>query len=536
MKQSPFEQQVRRWTQSGLAVAAGVALLTLAYQLLFSIHIVGPSEGLVVAKKWGTAAPWTAYQLSADILAPSTSHRGIQPTAPLSTGVHFLMPFLYDVRRVRAVEIKPDQVGVRVRLHGRELDEGQVIAGPEQKGILAPIDTNGQYLLNDFAEQMIIRPAAIVPAGHVGVQVEMSSGTWLSPQARATTPDERDLAYVVGDLGQVRGVLPGTLEAGTHYVNPFKLRIIPVDVRSTLLRMSEQDRIQFPSSDGFLISLEGEVRWRIDEKEAAMAFVKFIDEGTEAHAAVEHKLILPEARAFSRIEGSKCSAAEFIDGKTRSEFQKKFSDTLAVRCREHHIIIEAARITQITVPDEIATIIRQRYKLREETQAIEAEIAAEKQQITYEQSKKLQDREKREKAIAAEMESLRTKTEQEREVGLIQARQEEQVATQKLLASEFQVRAMVERARARAEVIRKQNAAEAAGFRVSKDAFGSGEAYARYELMRRLAPSIQSILGNTEGELGSMLRDMFAGGPRTPEDAKTPEPPGDAPKQPEGGR
>src|SRR5690606_18123348 len=72
------------------------------------------------------------------------------------------------------------------------------------------------------------------------------------------------------------------------------------------------------------------------------------------------KLILPRARGFSRIEGSKHPAVNFIVGETRQKFQSDLENHLRAKSKGWGIDIKAVMVSKIIVPDEIASINRDR--------------------------------------------------------------------------------------------------------------------------------------------------------------------------------
>ena len=72
------------------------------------------------------------------------------------------------------------------------------------------------------------------------------------------------------------------------------------------------------------------------------------------------KVILPRARGFSRIEGSKNPAKNYIMGDTRQQFQDNLEAHLRKQCALWGVDIKSVLIRNITPPDEIASIIRDR--------------------------------------------------------------------------------------------------------------------------------------------------------------------------------
>ena len=87
------------------------------------------------------------------------------------------------------------------------------------------------------------------------------------------------------------------------------------------------------------------------------------------------------------------------------------------------------------------------------------------------------------------------------------AEQKLKVAQTQLEATKDKASAILAKAEAEAEVIKFDNAAEAAGLAAQVAAFdGDGAAMARNMLLGKIAPSFRTILGNSEGP----LMDLFS--------------------------
>ena len=122
--------------------------------------------------------------------------------------------------------------------------------------------------------------------------------------------------------------------------------------------------MSFPSKDGFPISLDGIIEFRVIPETSAQTYVTFNDVTNDkpgASAIAEEiiaKVIMPNARAFCRLRGSNSSARDFIGGETRTAFQTEFQDALAATCRTQGIEILQALITKIKPPEAIAEPLR----------------------------------------------------------------------------------------------------------------------------------------------------------------------------------
>ena len=82
-----------------------------------------------------------------------------------------------------------------------------------------------------------------------------------------------------------------------------------VNIQSQRFELSGADAISFLTLDGFTVSAEGTLEFNIDADHAALLTQEVGDMDD-----ILQKIILPAARGFSRLEGSKKSATEFIVG------------------------------------------------------------------------------------------------------------------------------------------------------------------------------------------------------------------------------
>ena len=63
----------------------------------------------------------------------------------------------------------------------------------------------------------------------------------------------------------------------------------------------------FPSKDGFWVSLDGIIEFRVNPERAAQVYVEYNDSqnGDRIDEEIVAKVIMPNARSFCRLEGSK---------------------------------------------------------------------------------------------------------------------------------------------------------------------------------------------------------------------------------------
>ena len=210
-------------------------------------------------------------------------------------------------------------------------------------------------------------------------------------------------------------------------------------------------------------------------------------------------MILPYARSFSRLVGSQYNARDFISGDTKLKFQDEFASKLREACRKQGIEILQALVRDIVPPDAIKDPINER------------EVA--KQQITRSSSRSRSPRAQADLVTQEEMATqnqaigdankqvvtIVKKAEQERDVAVTQAQPGaggRQAAPRGRAEAGRRDR---RRGKAEANVILLNKQAEAEPLRQQVAAFGDGNAYAQYFFYQKVAPSMKSILTNTDG-------------------------------------
>jgi regulator of protease activity HflC (stomatin/prohibitin superfamily) len=297
-----------------------------------------------------------------------------------------------------------------------------------------------------------------------------------------------------------------TLEPGTKYLNPYLQEIREVDCRSQRYNLND---IGFPSKDGFWVSLEAIIEFRVKPENAATTYILFNEEREGRNLAEEviNKVILPNARAYTRLRGSDHSGKEFIEGSTRALFQEDFQKDMKSKCDKQGIEIIQALITTIKPPEKIADPVRRRqiavqqetqYKKEIEQQSAEQELAV--QRATVLQKKELVNAQQ-------DVVVVTTEAQKKQEVALIDANKRLAVAEQKLLAAKDLADAIMAKGKADADVIKFANQAEAAGWQKSIAAFsGNGNEFARWTLYKKLAPAFRNLMINTDN---SPLMDVF---------------------------
>jgi len=469
------------------------------------IEVPSSSMGILIKK--------TGKDLENDQeIAPDESYKGVQIKV-LPEGRHFFNPWDWDWQVVPQVEIPQDQLGVRIRLYGDDLGYGEIIAWqPNQKGIVPEILRPGRYPINariagqperrnhNYAEHIELHRPVVITAGFRGVVTNLSGPMPKDPNVLLVQPGER-------------GTQEETYDAGTHYINPYTTRINLIDCRSQRFNLSMDGDMGFPSKDGFWVTLDGIVEYRVRPDQASKVLVTYNetsnDRGMDANVSQEivNKIILPNARSFCRLRGSDHSGQDFIKGDTRSKFQEDFQRELQLTCESQGVQIIQALITRINPPQKIAEPVRQREIALQKKKQFEREIL---QQTSEQQLAVGQEMVKRKQELVdAERSVIKVTTEAKRrqEVAVIEAEQRLKVAELELQAAQDMAEAARALGEAEAQVIEFDNQAEAAGWKKAISAFGGdGDEYAQWTMLKKLAPSFRQMMVNTAD---SPLMEIF---------------------------
>ncbi|KOR33195.1 hypothetical protein TI05_02555 [Achromatium sp. WMS3] len=466
---------------------------------------LGPGEIAILIAKTGTDLP------SGQILALKPGQKGIQLEV-LSEGRYFRNPYFWDWKFTKITDIPAGKLGVLNRLYGQEPAPGQIIANTDefnkeknQKGIVADVLRPGKYRINPYAYSVKLFDATSIPPGSVGVVTSLIGQGVLNTR----NPANGDDLFLVSK--GMKGVIPEVLDPGTYYLNPYMVNVVAVTLQSQRFEMSGKDAISFFTSDGFTVKVEGTIEFSISRDHAARITHRIGDMDD-----VLKKIILPRARGFSRIEGSKHPAVNFIVGETRKQFQDSLEAHLRKQGDTWGVDIRSVLIRNIVPPDKIASVVRDRevavQDARKFTQQIEqARSQAElvKQEMLAQQNQvRVQADTARIRALIAAKQAL--------SVQLIAAQRELQVSLLERDAAKFQAEAILAKAKGDRDAIQQRNKAQAAVLKTQTQALGSGLELARLELYRKLAPRIKSILSSdNEQSLGSVLWPFLPKMPNT---------------------
>ncbi len=472
------------WTSASrgvLVLICLVALLPLWFWFFCRIE-PGPGEMAVLIHKTGKDLP------SGEILATQPDQKGIRLEV-LPEGRYFRNPYSWGWEIKPITDIPAGKVCVQTRLFGKDLPPGKIIAEEGSKGIMAEVLRPGKYRINPYAYHVRAFDAINIRAGSVGV---VDSQIGLDALNDNLPADQRNQFLVARGM---KGVLPEVLDPGTYYLNPYLYTVAEVNLQSQRFELSGEDAITFLTMDGFTVNVEGTIEFAINRDMAALLTHRVGDMDD-----IVRKVIMPRARGFSRLEGSKNPAINYIGGETRQKFQDSLDVHLRERCLEWGVTIKSVLIRNIIVPEEIASIIRDREVAVQNAKKFEQQIAQarSKAELTRQEMLAEQNREK----VTAETARIRAviAAKQEQEVRTIAAKKDFEVAKLENETASFQVQAILLKAEAERDVIRLSNKAQADVFAAQAMAFGTGLNYARYVFYQRVGPRIRNVISSDESD------------------------------------
>ncbi|MCA9011157.1 MAG: hypothetical protein KDB01_15510 [Planctomycetaceae bacterium] len=425
-------------------------------------------------------------------VAPDETYKGIQQKV-LTEGRYFYNPYAWSWEVVRQTEIMSGEMGVMISLTGDDLGYGEYLARVDAagnattKGIMPGVLNPGRYPINPYLYSVEIHKPVTIPAGFKGVITSLAAPLAVEPNRLLVAEGER-------------GVQNKTLEPGTHYLSPYVYRVDLVDCRSQRFNLGEEGDMGFPSKDGFWVSLDGVIEFRVNPEKAAEVYVLFnqTGNGPAIDEEIVHTVIMPNARSFCRLQGSNSSGREFIQGQTRKDFQEAFEISMREACQPLGIEIIQALITRIRPPEQIALPVRTREIAKQQELQYKQQTLQQESEQKLAVGKALVDQKQALVAADQKVVQITTRAMQEQQVALTKANENLAVAQLKLDASIDEAAAATARGKAAADVVRFDNEAEAAGWKKAVDAFGGdGKGYAQYVMFEKLSSSYRRIMVNT---------------------------------------
>jgi len=379
---------------------------------------------------------------------------------------------------------------VLTRKYGKNLPGGKIIATDESyKGIVREVLGTGKHRINPYAYEMKQFNDIKIAPGHVGVVTALCGNDILSSTSPTGTVDR---SFLVSS--GAKGVQRDVLKEGTHRLNPYVYSVSIVNIQSQRFELSGSDAIMFLTLDGFPITVEGTLEFNLSVEKVAQLTHEVGDMDD-----IMQKLILPSARGFSRLEGSKKNATDFIVGESRQAFQNNLETYLKTVCQGWGISLNSVLVRDIIVPQQIASVIRDRELAAQEAKMIEQQIVQAKSAGQLGKQKALAEQNRL--VVSAETERIRQKitAEQKKMETTIAAQTELEVATIDLETKKADAEALLKIAEADRKVVETQNKASADVLRQQVTVYNNEADYIRAKLYEKTAPRVESILTTDEG-------------------------------------
>ena len=259
--------------------------------------------------------------------------------------------------------------------------------------------------------------------------------------------------------------------------------------------------VEFPSRDGFEISLDMTVEFELLPKDVAWLFRTYGD----LPAAVD-KVIMPQILSVSRLKGSAYGAKDFIVGEGREKFQNELTDALATTLSEKRIRIHNALIRHVNVPGQILDPIQQASLAQEQnlTNQEKQNTAKKQAELNTELSLIGQRREQ----VAQETEKIKAivKADEEKQVAEIQGDTMRQAAEIEKQTAGVNAERITTLGTADAQVVSLVEGERAKGLQLKVKAFGDAEAYNLWTLASTLGDDLKiNILHAGPGTLWTDL-------------------------------
>ncbi|MFN8706736.1 MAG: SPFH domain-containing protein, partial [Planctomyces sp.] len=379
-----------RGASFGSLIVLGIMALMFVWGVYSSFRIdIGSGEIAILTRKTGKDITNDQEVAPVPTKEAPGPWKGIQ-RAVLTEGRWFYNPYTWSWKVIPQIEVPPGEMGIKISLTGDDPGYGEFLAriGTDgeatTKGIVPGVLNPGRYPVNPYLYAVEIHKPVMIPAGFKGVVTNLAAPLAENPNRLLVSPGER-------------GVQETTLEPGTHYVNPYVTRVDLVDCRSQRFNLGEDGDMGFPSKDGFWVSLDGVIEFRVSPEKASEVYVLFnrSENGPEIDREIVETVIMPNARSFCRLQGSNTSGRDFIQGTSRTAFQDAFEKSMREACGPLGIEIIQALITKIRPPEKIADPVRKReiakqqelqYKQETLQQESEQKLAIEKSLVQQKQA------------------------------------------------------------------------------------------------------------------------------------------------------
>jgi hypothetical protein len=485
----------------------------------------------------------------------------------LGEGRHFRNPLFYEWELLPVTTIPAGKVGIVVSKVGSDLPEGDFLAAAGQKGIWRQVLGPGRYRLNPYGYRIELIDAISIPIGYVGVVTGLSgrqapAGEFAGPGDKGVRKDvlqpglyyvnPKELRVDVLEIGVNQVSLIG--EKGGEVITKAQIATQNAAMEQLSRRMLDEQKekrmdyaaqrssvqeksapaaaaptkaegvrhvrpadataalsldqvVEFPSRDGFEISLDMTVEFELLPENIAAIYQSYGD-----LPAVVDNIIMPQILSVSRLKGSAYRAKDFIVGEGREQFQNDLKETLARTLGGKRIVIHNALIRHVNVPVEILDPIQQASiaaeqnltnKEKQNTARKQAELNTEQGLIEQRREQVAQETEKLKAEVAAD---------REKQVAEIGAEGQKQVAEIRKETAAVRADKVRTLGQAQAEVVTLVDGEKAAGFALKGAALGDPRAYTLWEFAGSLNSEVKvNILHAGSGTLWTDIEQRALG-------------------------
>lgn len=446
----------------------------------------------------------------------------------LGPGTYRLNPYGYKVDIVEAIVVPIGYVGVLTSLSGEQAPSGE-FAAAGQKGVRRDILQPGLYFINpkeyktDVLEVGVNQVSLLGDTGSTVItKRQMAAQTTATDVLQRNVLQEQQQKrdeYLSNVAAQ--SIMPAkapprrqtpmeakksaqTVQLDEGHIEAEKFRAQKADALATF---SLNQFVEFPSRDGFSISLDMTVEFELLPENIAWLFRSYGD-----LPAVVDKVILPQILSISRLKGSAYRAIDFIVGEGREKFQNDLTDALAGTLKEKKLIVNNALIRHVEVPMQILDPIQQA------SVAVEQDLTNKEMQNTARKQAELNTEqemiEQRSQQVQQETEKLKAEinANKEKEVAEIKAAAMRSVAEIEKDTAGIRAEKTRMLGQAGAEVIRMVEGERAKGQLLKVKAFADPVAYSLWEFASNLAPELRvSVLHAGPGTLWTDLEKARLG-------------------------
>ncbi len=483
--------------------------------IVFERRIVPLIE--IPAGKVGVVTSKVGADLPAGEFLANPGQKGIW-RGVLGPGKYRMNPYGYEIEVVDAISIPIGYVGVVTSLAGAQAVEGQ-FAERGQKGVRSDVLQPGLYYVNPRQYKIDVLEIGLNQVSLLGREGGAVVTKNVLPQQQVQAIDELQRNVLV----EQRARRESYFAESSAWKSEVQSRQAPSPQQAArgrrespppgrpsadgLSTFTLNQYVEFPSRDGFEISLDMTVEFEMRPERIAGIFRSFGD-----LPAVVDKIIMPQILSIARLKGSAYRATDFIMGEGRERFQLDLTESLSRVLEERRIEVHNALIRHVNVPMQILDPIRQASIANEQnlTNREKQNTARKQAELNTEVSLIAQ----RGEQVQQETERIRAeiRAEQEKKVAEIAGEAARRVAEIGKATAEIQAETQLITGRAEAEVIRRVEGEKAQGYQMKIKAFGDPTAFMLHAFARGLNPELRvAILHAGPGTLWTDLQKTGLG-------------------------